>query len=185
MESSNNKKYSILYCDPPWDYQFGKTSHRRVSNHYPVMNLQDICNLKVRDICEKDSVLLMWVTFPKLEECFQVIKAWGFTYKTVIFTWVKRNKKTDSFFWGMGNYTRSNAEVCLLATRGKPLPRYSKSIHSVIYSPIRDHSEKPYEARQNIELLFGLSVNKIELFARHKYDGWDAWGKDIKSNIIL
>jgi N6-adenosine-specific RNA methylase IME4 len=108
----------------------------------------------------------------------ETIAEWGFTYKTCAFTWIKQNKKTPSVFWGMGYYTRSNAEVCLLATKGKPLPRKSHKVHSVIFSPIEKHSKKPEKAREGIEVLFG-DLPRIELFARQHADGWDCWGNEV------
>lgn len=125
----------------------------------------------------------MWVTMPKLNECLQVIEAWGFEYKTVAFTWVKKNKKSDSWFWGMGRWTRANAEVCLLATKGNP-KRMSAAVHSVIDSRIQQHSQKPDEVRKRIVALMG-DIPRIELFARQKIKGWDSWGNEIKSDIKL
>ena len=94
------------------------------------MKLEDICKLPVKEIAADDSILFMWATFPNLKEAFDVIDAWGFDYKTVAFVWVKQNKKSDSLFWGMGYWTRSNAEVCLLATRGRP-KRVDSAVHQV------------------------------------------------------
>lgn len=120
---------------------------------------------------------------PKLNECFEVIKSWGFTYKTVAFTWIKKNKIADSFFWGMGRWTRANAELCLMATKGKP-KRISAAVHSVVYTPIERHSKKPDEVRQRIVKLLG-NLPRVELFAREKTDGWDAWGNEVESDIVM
>jgi len=139
--------------------------------------------LPVNTIAAKDCVLFLWVTMPKLNECFEIIKAWGFEYKTVAFTWIKKNKKADSLFWGMGRWTRANAEVCLLATKGKP-KRISASVHSVITTHIEKHSQKPSIVRSQILSLMG-DLPRIELFAREKIKGWDAWGNEIKSDIVL
>jgi N6-adenosine-specific RNA methylase IME4 len=106
-----------------------------------------------------------------------LIASWGFEYKTVAFTWVKKNKKSDSWFWGMGNWTRANAEVCLLATKGKP-KRISAAVHSIISTPVRKHSQKPDEARDRIVQLLG-DLPRIELFAREETAGWDVWGDEI------
>lgn len=125
----------------------------------------------------------MWVTMPKLNECFEVIKAWGFEYKTVAFTWVKLNRKSGTPFMGMGRWTRANAEVCLLATRGKP-KRISASVHSVVMSALERHSKKPDEVRDRIVRLMG-DLPRIELFARQRAEGWDAWGNEIESDISL
>ena len=109
------KKYKIIYADPAWSYD-DKCLHRGgAERHYRTMNIEDIKNLPVNEIAEDDCILFMWATFPKLQEALDVINAWGFQYKTNAFTWVKKNKKADSLFWGMGRWTRSNAEICLLA----------------------------------------------------------------------
>lgn len=125
----------------------------------------------------------MWVTMPKLNECWNIIEKWGFTYKTVAFTWVKRNKIKKSWFWGMVSWTRANAELCLLCTKGKP-ERVSASVHSIIESPIRKHSQKPDETRDRIITLLG-DIPRIELFARKKVEGWDSWGNEIESDVNL
>lgn len=175
---NTDKKYNIIYADPAWKYNFGKTSSRFVNNKYTVMTKEDICNLPIQNIADKDCVLLMWITFPKLDWAIDVIKSWGFEYKTCAFTWIKQNKKSESLFWGMGYYTRSNAEICLLATKGNPLPRLSHKVHSVIMSPIEEHSKKPAETRDRIVELFG-DIPRIELFARQTCDGWDCWGNEV------
>jgi len=141
------------------------------------MRLKEICALPVADICTDNSVLFLWATMPFLPQALEVVKAWGFTYKTVAFTWVKLNKKSDSLFWGCGHYTRSNAELCLLGLRGKP-ERRSAAVHSVIMSRVGRHSEKPAEARIRIEKLFG-SCRRLEMFARTTAPGWDSWGLEL------
>ena len=118
----------------------------------------------------------MWATFPMLREALEVIEAWGFIYKTVAFNWVKQNKTGAGLFWGLGNWTRSNSEICLLAVKGKP-KRMSASVHSVILSPVQQHSRKPAETRDRIVELMG-DLPRIELFAREAAPGWDAWGNE-------
>lgn len=147
------------------------------------MNIDDICNLPVKNIASENCVLFLWVTFPTLLDSFKVIEAWGFNYKTVAFVWVKHNKKTPTLFWGMGFWTRANAEICLLATKGKP-KRISAKVHQVIISPIEEHSKKPNEIRKRIVDLIG-DLPRIELFARQKTDGWDVWGNEVDSDIKL
>lgn len=147
------------------------------------MNIDDICNLPVKNIASENCVLFLWVTFPTLLDSFKVIEAWGFNYKTVAFVWVKHNKKTPTLFWGMGFWTRANAEICLLATKGKP-KRISAKVHQVIISPIEEHSKKPNEIRKRIVDLIG-DLPRIELFARQKIDGWDVWGNEVNSDIKL
>jgi len=142
-----------------------------------VQSKEWIDNLPVSNIADDNCVLFLWVTMPKLNECWELIEKWGFNYKTVAFTWVKRNKKSLTWFWGMGSWTRANAELCLLSTKGKP-KRISASVHSVIDSPIEEHSKKPQEARNRIVKLMG-DLPRIELFARQKVDGWDCWGNEV------
>ena len=134
----------------------------------------------------------MWVTFPQIEQCFDVFRAWGFKYKTNLFTWVKLNKQNKEPFWGMGYYTRSNVELCLIGTRGRGLEAKTHSIHSVVFHPIMEHSRKPPVIREKIVELFG-DLPRIELFARkenslfeHKdWQGWDVWGNEVESDIEL
>ena len=147
------------------------------------MSADDICSLPVADIAEDNSVLFLWVTFPNLQESFRVIKAWGFEYRTVAFVWVKRNKKAINWFMGLGYWTRANAEICLLAVKGKP-KRVSKSVRQIIDSPIERHSKKPDETRERIVELMG-DLPRIELFARQKTDGWNVWGNEVESDIKL
>ena len=172
-------KNTILFTQiPPWFYKDkALAGNRGACCKYDVMNINDIKNLPIKNISADNSILFMWVTMPKLNECFDVIKAWGFEYKTVGFTWIKQNKKSDSLFWGMGSWTRANAEVCLIATKGKP-KRESAKVHSVIMSKIREHSRKPDETRGRIVELCG-DLPRIELFARQYADGWDCWGNEV------
>lgn len=180
------KKYNVILADPPWHYKVWseKTgSGRSASSHYNTMSQKDIDNLNIDKIAEKDCALFLWVTSPCLIEGINLINAWGFQYKTIAFTWVKRNKKSDSYFWGMGYYTRANVELCLLATRGKPLKRVSKAVHQIIDDRIREHSQKPDSVREKIVKLFG-DIPRIELFARDRCEGWDAIGEELDGKDI-
>ena len=176
-----NKKYDIILCDPPWQFLTwsNKGKDRSAEKHYATMAKYDIQKLPVSNISAENSVLFLWATAPCLIEALELIKAWGFTYKTVGFTWVKQCKKSDKLFTGMGYYTRANAEFCLLATKGKILERKSHSISQIIVSHIEEHSKKPAEARDRITKLFGNDLQKIELFARQYADGWDCWGNEV------
>jgi len=107
-----------------------------------------------------------------------VVEAWGYEYKTVAFTWLKLNPSGQGFKMGLGYHTRGNAEICLLATRGKGLRRVDKSVMQVIISPAQEHSQKPDEARRRIERLYG-DVPRVELFARQRRPGWAAWGNQV------
>ena len=184
-----DKKYNIIYADPPWTYRDkALAGNRGAGCKYDLMTQDELKDLPVQDISADDCIMFMWVTMPKLDECFDLIKAWGFEYKTCAFTWVKRNKKTPSWFWGMGRWTRANAELCLLATKGKP-KRISAAVHSVIDEldkelnfivddPIMEHSRKPASVRDNIVKLCG-DLPRIELFARQSVEGWDSWGNEV------
>lgn len=182
------KKYQIIYADPPWTYHVWgeKGCGRSASQHYRVMSLDDICNIPVQGL-GGDAVLFLWATAPCMQMAFRVIDAWGFKYSTIAFTWVKRNKKSDSWFWGLGHWTRCNAEYLLLATKGNYPRRINKGVHSVLDDRIMKHSQKPETARKRIVELLG-DLPRIELFARQKTEGWDAVGngingKDIKQEL--
>lgn len=181
---NTNKKYSIIYADPPWSYTDKALSgNRGACCKYHVMESNDISKFPIQNLASDDCILFLWVTMPKLNEVFPLIESWGFTYKTCAFTWVKKNKKADSLFWGMGRWTRANTEICLLATKGAP-KRVSASVHSVIFTPIEEHSKKPAEARKRIVELCG-DLPRIELFARQTADGWDAWGDEVPASMTM
>ena len=179
------KKYSVIYADPPWRYKVysKKGLGRSAESHYPTMSLEDIKALPIGELAAKDCALFMWITFPCMQEAFQVLEAWGFEYKTTAFVWIKQNRVSDSLFWGMGYWTRANAELCILATKGHP-KRASPGVHQVIMSHIEEHSKKPEEARNRIVQLMG-DVPRIELFARQSPEGWDVWGNEVECSITL
>lgn len=174
------KKYNVILADPPWSFRAwsSKGMGRSAEQHYPTMRLEDIKALSVSDLAAGDCVLFLWATFPMLKEALEVIDTWGFTYKTVAFTWVKENRKSPGLFWGLGYWTRANAEVCLLATRGSP-KRQSAAVHQVILSPVERHSKKPDEVQERIVTLMG-DVPRVELFARQETPGWDVWGNEVE-----
>lgn len=171
---NTDKKYNIIYADPPWKY---RTYSDKNVCPYPIMKDEDIYDLPIQNIAADDCVLFMWVTFPKLLTGIKTIEKWGFTYKSLAFAWTKRNKKSNSWFWGMGFWTRQNTEVCLLATKGHP-KRKSSSVHCVVDTPIEHHSKKPDVVRERIVELLG-DIPRIELFARQYADGWDCWGNEV------
>jgi N6-adenosine-specific RNA methylase IME4 len=179
------KKYSVILADCPWQYKVWskKGAGRSAENHYPTMNIEDICALPVSEIAETDAALFLWATFPNLLDALKTINAWGFKYKTCAFTWVKRNKLKPSWFWGLGYWTRANAELVLLATRGN-IRRVSAAVHQVVDTPVERHSKKPDVVRERIVELMG-DIPRIELFARDKADGWDVWGNEVESDIKL
>ena len=179
------KKYNIIYADPPWRYKVysKKGLGRSAESHYPTMSLEDIQALPVRDLAAADCIFFMVTTIPLLRDSFSVMRAWGFDYKTVAFVWIKQNRKSDSVFWGMGLWTSANAEFCMLATKGHP-KRKSAGVHQVIISHIEEHSKKPDETRERIIRLVGY-LPRVELFAREKTDGWDAWGNEIDCDLEI
>lgn len=175
-------KYQIIYADPPWSYKDKANAGNRGAGHkYPTQGTDWIAGLPVADLAADDCVLFLWVTMPQLPVVFDVINKWGFTFKTTGFVWVKKNKKAPSWFWGMGNWTRANAELCLIATKGKP-KRISAAVHSVIDTPIEGHSKKPAIVRDKIVDLMG-DLPRVELFARERVAGWDAWGNEIETSF--
>ena len=141
------------------------------------MGINELCALPVADLAAKDSALFLWATFPQLPEALRLIQAWGFTYKSVAFVWLKQNRKSPGWFYGLGFWTRGNAEVC----RGHP-KRQAANIHQFIISPVREHSRKPEEAREKIVALMG-DLPRVELFARQSPPGWDVWGNEVEPTI--
>ena len=176
------QKYQVIYADPPWDYQQCRLSGS-AKKHYPTMRIEELCALPVADIADRDCALFLWATFPQLPEALRLIQAWGFVYKTVAFVWLKQNRKALTWFYGLGFWTRSNAEICLLATKGHP-KRQSAGIHQLVISPVEQHSKKPDEVREKIAALMG-DVPRIELFARQQTPGWDVWGNEVENSTAL
>jgi N6-adenosine-specific RNA methylase IME4 len=178
--SPQSKHYKVIYADPPWT--FATYSHkgkgRSPEAYYDCMTIADIKALPVADWAADDCVLFLWTTDPLLEKAFEIIRAWGFTYKTVGFYWAKLRKpelfyNDASFFTGLGFWTRANPEPCLLATRGNP-HRRSANVRKLIVSPRREHSRKPDGAYERIETL--CEGPYLEMFARFARPGWDRWG---------
>jgi len=189
------KKYNIIYADPPWSY-YNDMTVDPAQNHsgkglmkkvpYKVMSSSEIRALPVGDIADKDCILFIWTTDYHLTRCCEVIKAWGFEYKTVGFAWQKLNKQNNPVCF-MGTYTlKSGVELCLLATKGKNANKLVKSrkVRALISSQRETHSKKPDEVRERIVELCG-NIPRIELFARNKSEGWDVWGNEVASDIVL
>lgn len=162
-------KYSLIYADPPWRYDYSATTSREIENQYPTMTIDELCALPVGDMCADDCVLFLWATSPKLEDSLRVLNAWGFHYRTCA-VWDKERM-------GMGYYFRQQHEILLVATKGEPgVPDPSDRPSSVIRCK-RDqkHSAKPAEVAETIEAMYP-EARKIELFCRAPRDGWTAWG---------
>lgn len=172
---TSERKYSVIYADPPWSFDVwsGEGKMGTAENHYPTMRQDEIEALPVAAMAADDCALFMWAVMPQLPEALRVIEAWGFEYKTCAFVWVKQTKDEERFTTGMGYWTRANAEVCLLATKGSPA-RLNADVHQVVLSPRTEHSRKPDEVAARIERL--VPGPYIELFSRRPRDGWDAWG---------
>ena len=178
MDFKTNKKYGVIYADPPWTFKTysNKGKDKSPEAHYDCMSLNDICNMPVREIADENCVLLMWVCDPMLDQAFKVIDAWGFKFKTVGFTWAKTNRKKLGFFTGLGYWTRGNPEMCLLATKGRP-KRKAMDVAQLVVAQRGRHSEKPL-LHKDIERL--VDGPYIELFARKKpFDNWDYWGNEV------
>lgn len=178
------KKYNIIYADPPWTYKTwtAKGGHKSASAHYPTMKKEDIQKLPVKELAADDCCLFLWVTMPNLVEGIELIEKWGFKYKTCAFDWVKTYKSGKPVF-GLGYWTRANAELCLLATKGHP-KRINKSVSQIVIERPREHSRKPDCVRDRIVQLLG-DLPRIELFARQRVDGWDSWGNEVECDIEL
>ena len=177
------KKYNIIYADPAWSYA-DKKCNGNALDHYKTMNLQDMKDLPIKDMCADDCIIFMWITYPMMQEGLELMKAWGFKYKSIAFQWVKLNKKNGKPFFGLGRWTRGNTEACFIGVKGKP-KRVSASVSQLIITPIRGHSRKPDEARDKIVELMG-DIPRIELFARNETKGWDVWGNEVdKFNSVF
>lgn len=195
MSIVENQKYQIIYADPPWKYN-SRANHKTkfrggAEGHYPLMTMEQIKALPVPEIADNNCALFMWCTFPYLDEQIKLFKHWGFDYKTVGFDWVKTNPKNNTPFFGVGYYTKSNAEVCLLGIKGKIKPisnkvssivvdyDYKRDFETIqVISPRREHSRKPDIVKHKIVELFG-DLPRIELFCRDKENGWGAWGNQV------
>lgn len=177
-------KFNIILADPPWSYRVWseKGKARSAENHYPTMKLNEIKALPVKELAAPDCALFLWVTAPNLLEGIETLKAWGFTFKTIAFVWCKVNKKQNTFFMGNGYWTRANAELVLLGTRGTPT-RLDKGVRQLCISRIGDHSEKPKEIHSRIERLMG-DLPRVELFGREEVDGWIVLGNEIDGRDI-
>ena len=167
--SAPSGSYSLIYCDPPWRYEHSWAKSRDIENHYPTMQLEDICALQVP--AAADCVMFMWATAPKLAESLEVVSAWGFTYRTCA-VWAK-----DKI--GMGYYFRQQTELLLVCAKGSPgTPATGNRPSSLITAPRLKHSAKPPEVRATIEAMYP-NHSRIELFAREPAPGWDSWGNEI------
>lgn len=187
------KKYQIIYADPPWSYNDKMSGHTFSLDHeYETQDLNWIKNLPVKEMTDKSCTLFLWVVNPLLPEAFEVIKEWGFKYKTVAFFWNKRTAN-GNWVYNLGRWTMGNMEMVLLATKGKP-QRIRKDIKQLVVAERKEHSKKPDIIRKLIVDLMG-DLPRIELFARgdknrdmfdfNRFDGWDTFGKESEDSIQL
>lgn len=185
MEELPKNHFGAILADPPWPFKTfsGDRIPTKGSQHYSTMTNDEIINLPVANLSSEDCVLFLWFTWPTLKTALQVIDAWGFVYKTCGFCWIKANGIQPNLFdseiaiarRGMGYWTLSNSEACLLATKGKP-KRLSMDVHQAIIAPRREHSRKPDGVHERIERL--IAGPYLELFARQERKGWTVWGNE-------
>lgn len=168
--------YQVILADPPWPYKDQMKGHSFSLDHeYITQPIEWIKKLPVSSIVAKDAALLLWVPSPQLIDGLEVMKAWGFKYKTIAFVWSKLTS-TGKDVVNMGRWTMGNVEIVLLGTRGRP-QRIVKNIRQLVKAERTVHSHKPDEVRNRIEQLFG-DTKRIELFARGDIHGWDSFGNE-------
>lgn len=171
-KNSSSKRYATLLIDPPWD--INQLGNYGANNHYPLMTLGQIKAMPVQDLAEDNSHCWLWVTNNTLRCGFDVLETWGFTPRSV-FTWIKLRM-------GLGNYLRNCTEHILLGTRGKAPVQCKNQINFGVF-PLQDHSHKPEEIHKIIERVSPGPY--LELFARRRQPGWDVWGNEVSSDIII
>jgi len=181
-------KFDIILIDLPHAYSDkALAGDRGAGCKYPTLTLNEANALPINDVAADNAMLFFWGTWPLIEQHFETIKAYGFKFKTIGFSWTKSNPKSGTPFIGMGSYTRSNNEFCLLALKGKVKPSewiVDRSVSSAIVSPRLSHSEKPPEAIERIERLVGPDRSKLELFARSTREGWTSLGNELDGRDI-
>ncbi len=186
-----NKKYQIVYADPPWDYNDkrkvkdmrsvgGSSSGFGANKYYKTVPTKDICELNVSNISEENSILFLWSTSSFLPYALKVIKAWGFKYKTVGFVWAKTRSK-GKFTRILGRWTMGSTEFILIGIKGKP-KRMKNNVYQFIIEEHTTHSKKPNIFREKIVELMG-DISRVELYATEKRKGWDCWGLEAPNTI--
>lgn len=178
--------FEMIYLDPAWRYlvRSPKGEGRSASRHYRTMPLAQVLALPIEFLAAENCMLFMWIPRAMIHWGIDALLAWGFTFKTVEFVWVKIKGKQQRLFYagrdvkmGMGHHSRAGSEQCWLATRGKGFGRLSGREPEVIFGPLREHSRKPDEAREAIVRLYG-DRPRIELNARQQFPGWSSWGDE-------
>lgn len=175
--SAASNRFAVIAADPPWHWKTrsAKGEGRSARNHYDLMSLDDLKAMRpqIDAWAADDCVLLLWCINSMRQEPLDLIAAWGFEFKTVAFTWAKRNRKSEGWAMGLGYWSRQNTEQVLLATRGRPR-RIGRDVLELIDSPRREHSRKPDEFYSRTERL--LPGPYLDVFARERRPGWEAWG---------
>ena len=181
------KKYNVIYADPPWKYSSGvyqdsNRIERMLCSQYSSMDKKEIENLPIENISDKDCALFLWVTDSHLKDGIELMEKWGFSYKTIVFIWTKKTKNGITCA-NIGAWTMKNCEICIFGTKGNML-KYKKinNIYQLVEAERTNHSKKPEEVRNRIDLLFG-NIPKIELFARENAIGWDVFGDEVENSI--
>lgn len=174
----NKKRYGVVYIYPPWSYSRNWNNDPKNGGiTYPTMKLDDIMKLPIGEIADKNCVLALWITHPKLMWANAIMDAWKFEWKTTLFDWIKTNKD-GSIRMGLGHHSRSGSEICLLGMKGS-IKRMDNKVMQVQKYPIQGHSAKPIEFKSEILRLYGSHHNNIEIFARSRDPNWDTIGNDI------
>jgi len=175
-------QFDVIAMDPPWTYSDKQQAGERGAGfHYKTMTADDIAALPVGKLAAPDCALFLWTTCPQIDVALRVMAAYGFKYKTVGFVWEKRTTN-GKLHWGMGSYTRANAELVLLGVRGSP-KRASAGVHQIVQAKVREHSRKPDEVYREIEDLMA-GTRRLELFARAPRPGWTVVGDAIDGRDI-
>lgn len=181
---NTDKKYQVIYADPPWSFNSKKTGGTMTSGsdhqYKQVMSIEELKTMPIADLADDNCALIMWYVGSQPQEALDLVKSWGFKVRHMNgFVWEKLTKHGLPFF-GMGYYTRAGMESAIIATKGRPSELVkSHSVRQVRKSVVGKHSAKPHEFYDDIESLFG-DVPRIELFARNERDGWDCFGDEVK-----
>lgn len=183
-ESTQQKKYQVIYADPPWTYRTKESLHKtsilngKENTHYKTMTKKQLIDLPVKSICNNNAMIFMWVVSPMLDDGIELMKSWGFKYSTIAFVWHKQRTNP-------GHYTMSECEICLVGRIGKiPTPRGSRNVRQFLTEMRGKHSAKPAEIRERINLMFPTQ-NKLEMFARESAEGWDVFGNEAPNSINI
>ena len=192
MQDNVIKKYSIIYMDPPWEYNKRPNNTKSglgAMGHYGTMTMQEIKALPISDLAAENCAVFMWCTHPKLDQQIQLFRHWGFRFCTCAFMWIKTTKAGKPYF-GVGHYTKHNSEPCYLGVKGKMTVKSNFVSQIIIQPQYRGekgkiiHSKKPEIVREKIVELFG-DLPRLEMFARDTTDGWDVWGNEVEDRIDI